>query len=69
MQFTNNLQKDLMDIVFGQDNAVSLFAQGYFQAEVFAKADKARVSPKATYLFAGPPGVGKTFWQKMQRNC
>lgn len=61
VQFTNNLQKDLMDIVFGQDNAVSLFAQGYFQAEVFAKADKARVSPKATYLFAGPPGVGKTF--------
>lgn len=38
VQFTNNLQKDLMDIVFGQDNAVSLFAQGIFPGRSVCKS-------------------------------
>jgi len=51
----------LLDSVFGQDNAVSTFATGFFQAEMLAMTDKSRVRPGATFLFAGPPGVGKTF--------
>jgi len=47
--------------VFGQDNAISIFASGYFQSELRKITDKTSRKPKATYLFAGPPGVGKTF--------
>lgn len=55
------LQKQLSNVVFGQDNAISIFASGYFQSELRAITDKASKKPRATYLFAGPPGVGKTF--------
>ncbi|MCR4839681.1 MAG: AAA family ATPase, partial [Eubacterium sp.] len=43
----------------GQNEAIRLFAEGYFQSEVFKEED--RKGPSATFLFAGPPGVGKTF--------
>ncbi|MBQ8894747.1 MAG: AAA family ATPase [Clostridia bacterium] len=55
------IQKALSEAVFGQDNAVSVFTTGYFQGELLSMTDKKRVRPRATYLFAGPPGVGKTF--------
>lgn len=55
------VREDLLNAVFGQDNAVSVFTSGYFQSEMLAKTDKSRVRPRATFLFAGPPGVGKTF--------
>ena len=51
----------LSDSIYGQDNAVSVFTTGYFQAELLAMTDKKRTRPRATFLFAGPPGVGKTF--------
>ena len=54
-------QMTLLESVLGQDNAVSVFTTGYFQAELLSLTDKGRNKPKATYLFAGPPGVGKTF--------
>ncbi len=55
------LQNDLSQVVFGQDNAISIFTTGYFQAELLSVTDKTRKRPGATFLFAGPPGVGKTF--------
>ncbi|MBQ8830760.1 MAG: AAA family ATPase [Oscillospiraceae bacterium] len=55
------IRTGLLGSVFGQDNAVSTFATGFFQAEMLAMTDKSRVRPGATFLFAGPPGVGKTF--------
>lgn len=55
------MQKKLSSAVFGQDNAISIFASGYFQSELRSITDKTSKKPKATYLFAGPPGVGKTF--------
>ena len=51
----------LLDKVFGQDNAVSVFTNGYFQGELDALIDNQRKRPRATFLFAGPPGVGKTY--------
>lgn len=51
----------LIESIYGQDNAVSVFTTGYFQAELLSMTDKKRVRPRATFLFAGPPGVGKTF--------
>ncbi len=56
-----NMRKTLSANVFGQDNAINIFTSGYFQAELRAITDKASRKPRATFLFAGPPGVGKTF--------
>ncbi len=58
---TNTMRDTLLENVFGQDHAVNLFAEGYFRAELLGKADASRRKPKATFLFAGPPGVGKTY--------
>ncbi len=55
------MQTLLEDAVFGQNHAISVFTSGYFQAELLVMTDKNRVRPRATYLFAGPSGVGKTF--------
>lgn len=58
---TNAMRDQLLANIFGQDHAVNSFVEGYFQAELLDAADHSRRKPKATYLFAGPPGVGKTF--------
>ncbi len=55
------LRADLLTKVFGQDHAVHAFVEGLFNAEVVAAADQKRNSPRALFVFAGPPGVGKTF--------
>ncbi len=51
----------LKEQVYGQDNAINVFVTGYFQANMLGMLDKSRKRPRATFLFAGPPGVGKTF--------
>lgn len=58
---TNRIQKVLSENIFGQNKAINTFAAGYFQAKMLSLTDKERTRPKATFLFAGPPGVGKTF--------
>ncbi len=58
----------LKETIYGQDNAISVFTTGYFQAELLAMTDKSRVKPRATFLFAGPPGVGKTFLAETAAN-
>lgn len=55
------IRVELGDAVYGQDNAVNVFVTGYFQARMLSMMDKSRKRPRATFLFAGPPGVGKTF--------
>lgn len=54
-------QNHLLNTVYGQDHAVNSFISGYFQAEIVSMTQEGRTRPKATFLFAGPPGVGKTF--------
>lgn len=56
-----NVHNVLISTVFGQDYAVNTFTSGYFQAELLSITNKKRIKPRATFLFAGPPGVGKTF--------
>ncbi|MGN0204021.1 MAG: DUF6977 family protein [Coprococcus sp.] len=55
------LQERLSECVYGQENAVSTFVSGYFQSQVTALSEPDRIKPRATFLFAGAPGVGKTF--------
>lgn len=55
------IREKLRNTVFGQDNAVNVFVTGYFQARMLSMIDSSRKRPSATFLFAGPPGVGKTF--------
>ncbi|MBO5867703.1 MAG: AAA family ATPase, partial [Oscillospiraceae bacterium] len=56
-----NIRAILKSAVFGQDKAIDVFMSGYFQASMRSILDKTRKRPRATFLFAGPPGVGKTF--------
>lgn len=56
-----DVRKKLLSVVFGQDHAVNSVIQGLFKAVVSDMTDKKRRRPLATFLFAGPPGVGKTF--------
>jgi cell division protease FtsH len=55
------LRNELLEKVFGQNHAIHAFVEGLFNAEVVAAADETRKAPKAVFVFAGPPGVGKTF--------
>lgn len=55
------MQSVLSDRVLGQEHAVSTFVSGYFQSQIMLRSDPCRTKPGATFLFAGPPGVGKTF--------
>ena len=55
------IRKKLKEKIFGQDNAINTFVTGYFQSKMMKMLDKNRSKPGATFLFAGPPGVGKTY--------
>lgn len=55
------MRQSLLEKVCGQDHVVHAFAEGMFGAEALAPADAKRRSPRAVFVFAGPPGVGKTF--------
>jgi ATP-dependent Clp protease ATP-binding subunit ClpA len=52
-----NLSNNLQNLVFGQENAVEAAVQAIKRSRAgFSKKDK----PVASFLFAGPTGVGKT---------
>jgi len=55
------LRSELLAKVFGQDHAVQAFVEGLFNAELVAVADTTRTTPRGVFVFAGPPGVGKTY--------
>ena len=61
MGAARDLQKGLLSKVVGQDHAVRAFVSGYFQARLTAATGQTRKRSEAVFLFAGPPGVGKTF--------
>ncbi|MBI3304582.1 MAG: AAA family ATPase, partial [Deltaproteobacteria bacterium] len=55
------LRHELRRRVYGQDQAIQQFIDGLFNTEVVAAADTERRKPAGLFVFAGPPGVGKTF--------
>ena len=55
------IREILQKSVHGQNNAINVFITGYFQASMQSLIDNSKERPRATFLFAGPPGVGKTF--------
>ena len=61
MEILKQVRGKLLERVFGQDHVVNSVIQGLFKAAVADMTDKERRRPRATFLFAGPPGVGKTF--------
>ena len=54
-----DLRKKLRGMIFGQDEAIETFLEGVFNAEV--SKDQKKNRPQGVFVFAGPPGVGKTF--------
>lgn len=56
-----NMRAKLLSTVHGQDHVVHAFSEGMFAAELLAASDAKRKRPRAIFVFAGPPGVGKTF--------
>jgi len=70
-EFVNslNLIRDkLHTSIFGQDHAINAFIEGLFNSEIVNIADTERKAPKAIFVFAGPPGVGKTYLADLAAN-
>lgn len=59
------LRAELRKKVFGQDHAIHTLVEALYNAEVTAAADTARKKPAAVFVFAGPPGVGKTYMAEL----
>lgn len=56
------LRKSLSEEVICQDSAIRKFVQGMFNSVI---CDRESIEgPEASFLFVGPPGVGKTFLAK-----
>lgn len=53
-----NLRKELKTYVKGQDMAIEKFVDGYIRYRLRGKVPG---KPAGLYLFAGPPGTGKTY--------
>ena len=59
------LRKNLSEKIFGQDHAIQAFIEGLYNSEVTGKADVERKRPLGVFVFAGPPGVGKTYMAEL----
>ncbi|MBO5746908.1 MAG: AAA family ATPase [Clostridia bacterium] len=55
------IQNKLFQKVFGQDEAISSLISGYFNAIIKSGGERKDKRALATFLFAGAPGVGKTY--------
>jgi len=57
----NLKRKKLLKMVFGQDEVIKEFTEGLFHSEMQSSFFPDQNTPRAVFVFAGPPGVGKTF--------
>lgn len=58
---TAKLRVELLKNIMGQETAVRKFAEGYFRGELAASTDEKRKGARSVFVFAGSPGVGKTY--------
>ncbi len=59
------LRDALRRSVFGQDHAIAQLAEGVFGSELRSSAGITQAGPAGVFLFAGPPGVGKSYLAKL----
>ena len=57
----SQIRDELAEEVLGQNNAISKVVTGYYSYEYNRIIGTKQKGPGAIFLFAGPPGVGKTF--------
>ena len=60
VEVTNRVSRELKEYIVGQDAAIDKLEQAFFHSEKEA-ISKDKKGPRSVFLFAGPPGVGKTF--------
>jgi len=61
------LRCDLLDRLFGQDQAVNAFVDGLFNVELVCSADETRTKPAGLFILAGPPASGRRCWPNWGR--
>ncbi len=59
MSNLKELRNELMSRIYGQDHAIYAFIEGLYNVQILH--DRNRKKPEAIFIFAGPPGVGKTY--------
>ena len=55
------IRDEIRSVLFGQDKAVSMVVSGNFHGELMRLTEPENQRPRAVFLLAGPPGVGKTY--------
>lgn len=58
------MKQKLMSQIIGQDEAVNMLVEGVISAEFLGK-EKNNAKPRGIFVFAGPPGVGKTYLSEL----
>lgn len=58
------LEKALMDKVYGQEHAVSTFVTGYFQAKLLSMTDPSRRKPRPLFCLSVHRVSARLFWRR-----
>ena len=58
------MRGELQSVLYGQDNAIDVFLAGYFRASMAVLLNMTG-NIGASFLFAGPPGVGNTYMAQL----
>lgn len=58
---TSAISIALKEKIIGQNDAIDKLEKAFFHTEKENKLNQKKEGPRNVYLFAGPPGVGKTF--------
>ncbi len=68
LRMVGDLRRELSGKIMGQSHAIEEFVTGLYSAEIHTRNGKKRNKPRAVFLFAGPPGVGKTYLAETAAN-